>query len=198
MSGTCRDAWLDSGWLQFIQSSHFNCNKLITLFHLALTKEKETGSWMWLRAPRSDRFLSPRLGWRWPRQWTRPTGGVSRELQQRAGSAGKQEAPALGTGSSKNEVEVFPTVRGRCRRGWGVERREMANWANSVKWGRCFANSFTRVTFLFLWSVRNVYAFALKVAAFSYSHYCCQGGKVLSFISVFNILAEWESWEAGG
>lgn len=61
MSGTCRDAWLDSGWLQFIQSSHFNCNKLITLFHLALTKEKETGSWMWLRAPGIDHCLSP--GW---------------------------------------------------------------------------------------------------------------------------------------
>lgn len=62
MSGTCRDAWLDSGWLQFIQSSHFNCNKLITLFHLALTKEKETGSWMWLRAPWNRPLPLPRAG----------------------------------------------------------------------------------------------------------------------------------------
>lgn len=93
MSGTCRDAWLDSGWLQFIQSSHFNCNKLITLFHLALTKEKETGSWMWLRAPQNRPLPLPTLRWRQPGDWHKPSlpswgasGGPQRKGSQWAGS----------------------------------------------------------------------------------------------------------------
>lgn len=123
MSGTCRDAWLDSGWLQFIQSSHFNCNKLITLFHLALTKGKETGSWMWLRPPGTHRSLFPVLGRRQPRDWT---GALLPRLR---GQRGLQRRGSQWPGSwGASHLEACPAVVS-VRHGGGFHSRQ-----GSIQW----------------------------------------------------------------